>query len=255
MAAPDFYGPNLKVERAKHHIDSLETIFEQFISHNIKRLRLKRDNRFLEREGAASRLFPKHTPTVLGDALHNLKSALDHAYCIMVEENERTVTKHTLFPFGKDRKSLEGSINGQKLERLTPSDAIIDVILNEIQPYEYGKLGLYGLHLLDITDKHHVLIPTTANMVIREPTELLDEFGQETGYSFSGMTLSIQQNQKTAYADFIGGGGAILQGNPKNAFDIAFDKGQPFERESILKTVNTLHTNVVEALNLILKAS
>jgi hypothetical protein len=190
MTAPDFYGPNLKVERAKHHIDNLETIFEQFISRNIKRLRLKRDNRFLERKGAAaSRLFPKHTPTVLGDALHNLKSALDHAYCIMVEENGRTVTRHTLFPFGEDRESLKGSINGQKLKGLTPSDAVIDIILNEIQPYEAGKLGLYGLHLLDITDKHHVLIPTTANMVIREPTELLDEFGQKTGYTISGMTL------------------------------------------------------------------
>jgi hypothetical protein len=141
MTTPDFYGPNLKVERAKHHIDSLETIFEQFISRNIKRLRPKRDNQFLMRGAATSRLFPEHTPTVLGDALHNLKSPLDHAYCIMVKENGRTVTRYTLFPFGKCRKSLEGSINGQKLEGLTPSDAIIDVILNEIQPYEAGSLG------------------------------------------------------------------------------------------------------------------
>ncbi len=38
-----------------------------------------------------------------------------------------------------------------------PSDTVLSVIVNDIQPYENGKLGLYGLHSLDITDKHHIL--------------------------------------------------------------------------------------------------
>ena len=108
----------------------------------------------------------------------------------MVENNGNAVTKRTLFPFGKDRQSLEASINGHKLKSLTPSDAILNVIINEIQPYEKGKLGLYGLHTLDITDKHHVLIPTAANLIIRDKLDLLDNSGQKTGYTISGMTLS-----------------------------------------------------------------
>ena len=32
MPVPDFYGPNLKIERSKHHINSLESIFEDYVS-------------------------------------------------------------------------------------------------------------------------------------------------------------------------------------------------------------------------------
>jgi hypothetical protein len=102
MSVPDFYGPNLKIERAKHHINSLEAFFKQYISHNIKRLHPKRNNQFLERKRARTHALP----TVLGDILHNLRAALDNAYCIMVEENGGTVTRWTLFPFHKERQSL-----------------------------------------------------------------------------------------------------------------------------------------------------
>ena len=153
MPMPDFYGPNLKVERAKHHIDQLEIIFDTHISRNIERLRPKKNSRGLNRARDASlATFPKHTPTVLGDAIHNLRAALDHAYCIMVEANANQVSDWT--HFRKSRKSLEDLINGHKNSRLTPSDTVIGAIIDKIQPYENGKLGLYGLHLLDITDKH-----------------------------------------------------------------------------------------------------
>jgi hypothetical protein len=42
MPIPDFFGPNLKVERANHHIGQLEIIFNTHISRNMERLRLKK---------------------------------------------------------------------------------------------------------------------------------------------------------------------------------------------------------------------
>ena len=88
MAAPDFYGPNLKVERADQHINDLEAIFDAYVLENIKRLSPNRDHGPLKESSTIDASpFPKHTPTVLGDAIHNLKSALDHAYCILAHES------------------------------------------------------------------------------------------------------------------------------------------------------------------------
>jgi hypothetical protein len=257
MTIPDFYGPNLKVERAKHHIDQLEVIFATHISRNVQRLRPKKNSRGLEGERKASvATFPKHTPTVLGDAIHNLRAALDHAYCIMVEANGRQVTRRTLFPFGEDEKSLKGSINGHKHLGLTPSDAVIDTIIDRIQPYEGGQLGLYGLHLLDITDKHHVLIPMAQEMRLSQGVTIKTPGRDDV--RFVGVTLRVEDSEKSSRGNFVNpapGGRAVLHDNPKSAFQIVFQNGQPFEGESILSCLKRLQANVVEALNLISNAA
>jgi hypothetical protein len=199
---PDFYGPNLKVERAKHHIDQLEVIFSTHISRNMERLRPKENSRGLEGAKSANvATFPKHTPTVLGDAIHNLRAALDHAYCIMVEANGNQVSDWTHFPFRKSRKSLEDLINGHKNSRLTPSDSVIDAIIGGIQPYETGNLGLYGLHLLDITDKHRVLIPMAQEMRLSKGVTI--KTPGRGDIRFVGVTLRIEDSEKATGGDFI----------------------------------------------------
>ena len=133
VTKPDFYGPFLKVERAKHHIRRLEEIFETFVERNVQSLRPERNNR-----PGKPPTFPKHTPTVLGDAIHNLRASLDHAYCIIARSNGAQITRNTLFPFGKDRQSLVGSVNGHKsLGWLT--DPVVNAIVDGIEPYEGGK--------------------------------------------------------------------------------------------------------------------
>jgi hypothetical protein len=257
MPIPDFFGPNLKVERAKHHIGQLEMIFANHMSRNMERLRPKKNSRGLNRARDASlATFPKHTPTVLGDAIHNLRAALDHAYCIMVEANRSQITRDTYFPFRKDETALKASINGHKLKGLTPSDAVIATIVDVIQPYEGGKFGLYGLHLLDITDKHLVMIPMAQEM--RLGKGLTIHTPGRGDIRFVGLTLRVDDSEKGSGREFIqvaDGGRAVLHDNPKSAFHIVFQQGQPFEGESILSCLKRLQTNVVEALNLIRNAA
>src|SRR3546814_8025212 len=57
---------------------------------------------------------PKHTPTVVGDAIHNLRASLDHAYCALVKANGGEVHRHTFFPFHKDRQSPKAALNGHE---------------------------------------------------------------------------------------------------------------------------------------------
>lgn len=248
----DFYGPLLKVERAKHHVRDLETIFGRYVSDNVKRLAPERKHRLLKRgQVARPATFPKHTPTVLGDALHNLRASLDHAYCILIEHNGGTADDYARFPFYQKRSELEGSINGQKKAGKSPSEAICAAIVDEMQPYDGGKLGLYGLHRLDITDKHLVLIPTEPRMHIGR-LEFLDERGIPRA-AMHNLTLAMSDSSARRGAEFIGAGpgGAVLHDDPKTAFDICFEKGQPFEGESIIKVVGSLSEAVAGSLELL----
>lgn len=246
----DFYGPNLKMDRAEHHINELESIFRRYVIDNMRRARpkKKRDGREVPSRRVGSKL-PEHVPTVLGDAIHNLRVALDHAYTIVVEANGGTTTDWTVFKFGKDRQSLEGSMKGAKEDRLP--DAIITRILDEIEPYEGGKLSLYDLHRLDITDKHSVLLPLHRAMHI-DKFDFLDAAGRPTG-GIRGMTLISANQHNTVTGGIIeisGDAGFKLHGNPHSAFDILFGPGT-LQNESVLTTIRRLQANVRTALGIL----
>jgi hypothetical protein len=112
------------------------------------------------------------------------------------------------------------------------------------------------LHLLDITDKHLVLIPMAQEM--RVGKGLTIHTPGRGDIRFVGLTLRVDDSEKGSGREFIqvaDGGRAVLHDNPKSAFHIVFQQGQPFEGESILSCLKRLQTNVVEALNLIRNAA
>lgn len=252
--AVNFFGPRLKVERADHHIGQLETIFRDYVRKNLKRLRPERNHRLLKQGRRADPItFPKHTPTILGDAIHNLRASLDHAYHITCDANRAKFDKYRKFPFGKDWQSIKGSIDGHKEKGTTPSDAVISAILDEIQPYVGGKLGLYNLHDLDITDKHLVLIPTLSRMEI-DRLEFVDDAGAKTGGGFANLSIMVNQGQGAEFVQ-TGPRGAILKSNPKDTFKICFGRGQPFEGDEILATIRSMKAATIEALDILERAA
>ncbi|WP_395780377.1 hypothetical protein [Aquidulcibacter sp.] len=245
----DFRGAVLKIERANHHIEQLEAIVRAYVMENVKALRPEPNPNRWKKRSLGGRI-PRHTPTIVGDAIHNLRTALDHAYCALVEANGGTVNRWTKFPFGDTRQNTEASLNGQKATSL-PSAAVIKFILDEIKPFEAGGNDLYGVHKLDIADKHHVLIATNAVMEIQK-LEILDAAGHPTGGGFENMTLVVPYGNQAGAIGLSNGMGAKLYGDPRATFDIRFNKGQPFEDESILKTLQNLWvitSHTIEALS------
>ncbi len=245
----DFYGPKLKMDRADHHIGELEAIFRRYVLDNMRRSRpqKKRDGRVVPSRRLGSKL-PEHVPTILGDAIHNLRVALDHAYTILVQATGGTTTDYTAFKFGKDRQSLEGSMKGAKEDRLP--DEIITLILDEIEPYAGGKLSLYDLHRLDITDKHSVLLPLQRALHV-DMLDLVGPDGKPTGGGIQGISIISANPKHTGnLIAFQGGVSGELKGDPHSAFDILFGPG-PLENESILKTVRRLQANVGTALGIL----
>lgn len=240
----DFSGPRLKAERAEHHIRHLDEIFRHFIHANTRRL--IRKDKTNTREARVTDL-PRHTKTVLGDAVHNLRASLDHAYCELIRANGGTPLNQSYFPFHSTRQAAKGSVNGHKPRGATPSDKVIAAILDDIQPFEGGKGNLYGLHLLDRTDKHSGLIP--AVRIMRAGTAIVrNEEGRvaQIWHDLNIISPDGYQGDFIGIAD--GWTAAMHNADKKPAFDICFAEGQPFEGESILQMIANLAKLVHAAL-------
>lgn len=235
----DFTGPMLKAERATHHISELESIFVAYERAN--KQSLTRDFNVIT--GVKARVYgatlPDHTPTVLGDALHNLRVSLDHAYCILVEANGATIGEQTKFPFGKKPGSwahVRANLDKDIEKGLAPSRAVVDYISDVIQPYVGGAgSDLLDLHILDIADKHMVLLPTKRLTTI---TNMTDKNGNTFNLCSTGFALDFL---------FIN---TDIRNNPNMQASITpcFGAGQPLEGQEIIPTLHRLHGRVVDTL-------
>lgn len=94
----------------------------------------------------------------LGDAIHNLKCALDHAWF-------QTITR--LIPVGDWRQAkfpvyptpdgLKRFLEGKKID--VSHRNFCRFLLGEIKPYDGGNVAIRPIHLLNRRDKHMLLIP------------------------------------------------------------------------------------------------
>ena len=92
----------LKVQRADRHIQDVQILLEEFGSSQFYELVVD-----YSIHAVVPRLlkpFPDDVPFIIGDCVHNLKSALDHAFTALAGGGVRA--KDLMFPFAKERKSL-----------------------------------------------------------------------------------------------------------------------------------------------------
>jgi hypothetical protein len=104
---------------------------------------------------------------LVGDAMHNVRSALDHLACRLVEHNGRKVTNRTAFPIWskppstpEDKKRFNSAIAGmsaahkRSIRRLQP----------HANPGTEEAAKLTALAALDNLDKHRLLVPLTSTI-------------------------------------------------------------------------------------------
>lgn len=158
-----FEAIELKVKRAKKHIGDLDTALNTFLGTNPYKVGSK-DHPVLK---DATTFFvekadpiPPDIPVICGDAIHNLRSALDHLAWHLVECSGHSAGTHTGFPIydpsafknqKEEAKFFERKTQGMRTE-------ITDAIRAQ-QPYKGGNDTLWAIHDLDIVDKHHLLLP------------------------------------------------------------------------------------------------
>lgn len=152
-----FKSSKLKIERAKKHTSELNNEIVSFLR--------RKPYRIVIEPGAEPGIhslvirvrenIPDNFPTIIGDAIHNLRAALDLLACDLVRMNDEEI-EDVYFPFCKDGKDFENTIHHRHLDRAAPE--IVDII-RSLKPYNGGDDTLRAIHDLDISDKHKLLIP------------------------------------------------------------------------------------------------
>src|SRR5690606_22121211 len=96
-----------------------------------------------------------------GDALHNLRSALDVMwFAIRHPGGPDWSDRKTQFPICEGANSFVKALEG--IEKTFPKPAVD--ILNNVKPYKGGNDGLWLLSRLNNIDKHNTLIPVYSSI-------------------------------------------------------------------------------------------
>jgi hypothetical protein len=152
-----FESAQLKIKRARKHIADLDAERIAFLDTDPCKVRAQYDPKSDRTSYIVENIeeVPPCLSLIAGDAVHNLRSALDHLVVSLVHKGK--VTSQTAFPvfesFSKDKIIASGKIDG-----MSASDK---KLLGNVQIYEGAYGVLCGLHRLDIIDKHKLLIAYT----------------------------------------------------------------------------------------------
>src|ERR1043166_1602152 len=161
MTSDFFTGSKLKIKRADKHIKELNLMVRSFRKKGGHRTEMKLNRQTGEQiiryaSFESKEAFDEIAP-VIGDIVHNLRAALDLVAYDLVRWSGKTPDPFTKFPFRESRKEVIDAINGGAIPGLPLN--LQTLFIDVIQPYKTGNDPLCALHDLDITDKHHTLIP------------------------------------------------------------------------------------------------
>lgn len=150
---------HLKIERAAKHLSDLNNLFRE-----------KRPFCYVleihAKSGQRATFAKTNEPVInqsgliVGDIIHNLRSALDHAYWAVVSPTATTdrEVKSIQFPFSATAAGLRKAVSSRLAQRV--SQGLVNYILGL---RAHGEAGgnqlLYLVHELDVVDKHRLLIP------------------------------------------------------------------------------------------------
>jgi len=155
-----FVYSRLKIERANKHITELDNAVREFLKPHPYGVRLEKDpesGNSLLQYGWTETVPAEQFALIIGDAVHNLRTALDLAWVDTIQKIFGSA-KHAKFPVCETVAKLESDLSKGRKIRDT-CFALYDLMVSEIKPYEGGNDAIWALHRLDILDKHRLLIP------------------------------------------------------------------------------------------------
>jgi hypothetical protein len=253
------YGPNLKLQRAAHHIHDLSARCSSFLAEQPFKL-LRHDRR---RAGEtvfrikAEKPIPAELSLVIGDIVHNMRAALDL----------------TIFPMAAPRADKPGRIMFPMAKDDTPTalaDAIKDgrakfagkKVLEQIEllrPYPAGNPILWGIDALDKRDKHQVLVLTHSHPAFTPGNE--KELELLLGKNPKGVTVvlaspegqtALTLRHQFATRDLPDRGEQEAKHQPP--FFIAFGEGHPFAHLPVIDQLLKGHHEARRAVDALIAA-
>ncbi|HME33760.1 MAG TPA: hypothetical protein VKF84_00885 [Candidatus Sulfotelmatobacter sp.] len=239
-----FHSARSKIDRAKQHIAEVESIISALPNNSVATIEINPDggNEVLKHDLRDRDKIISNLALVLGDAIHNLHCALDHAWLsVLTELCPASINNQTKFPIFPVRDKVEAALRGVKIDSAAP--ALFDLVLRQVKPYEGGNESLWSIHSLDIDDKHRLLLP-----IIEYASIHGIEVEDEQGKVVKGGTWGT--SEKPPYYIPIQLGWHLKEKGTV-AFSVLFDEGPMFQFADIrdmLWAFTIQVVNVIQAL-------
>ena len=154
-----FKSARLKLDRADKHISDLDARVRALPDSDVATVEINPDggNQVIKHD-IVDTTAATDIALIAGDAIHNLKCALDHAWLETITKLvPSAVSKFAKFPIYPSRDDLEAALRGQKIDIANPD--LFRLIVDDIKAYDGGNLATWPIHRLDIRDKHRLLLP------------------------------------------------------------------------------------------------
>jgi hypothetical protein len=255
MQASPFTGAHSKLARARKHLDELraaiaaffaaqpyEVLHEEEISTGdlIYKLRICHE-------------VPGDWSLIVGDVLHNLRSALDHLAWRLVELNNNTPSRHIQFVICANQAAFQraapNNLRGVSQTAMT--------FIENLHPYRGGDDLLWQLNELNSIDKHRLLLVTgsafrslglawkfteasiTLPLNLRPADRL---FPLRHGVELLRVMKAARQSHDPSFP--------IQREEPKFIFDIGFADGVVMTGEPVEEKLEEMYTHIEKILHL-----
>jgi hypothetical protein len=164
-------GVQRKIERADKHFNEIDSTIEALLSAEANAARTapveyQPERKHLVVSHPKTKAIDPMLPLVIGDCIHNFRSALDHlSFQLAVANNKGAEAEaHISFPICLSQKEFD-SIAKKRLAPFIDGKAL--AAIQELQPYQTGRADcdpLWVLSQLDIIDKHRLLVVITRRL-------------------------------------------------------------------------------------------
>jgi len=259
----ELYSCYLKLRRVEHHANVLQNALDKFLGNNPYAIICERDpkvDEYILCTKVREEPPPEGSP-IVGDIVHNWRSALDHLAYQLVIRNGKTPSIRTQFPIfskspfdtslyfkTKDAKDALARWNRQ-VDGMHPNDV---EVIKKLQPYNAGQGAdthpLFALSQLSNWDKHREYQLTGQTLQgtafkVREwrNCEWWTLYERPIGTFEDGTVVA-------RYAFTATGPNPKLDVQIKVFFDIAFGKGSPLEGLGVKRTLLSIGPYVSDVI-------
>lgn len=242
-------GPRLKVKRANGHIDEFRQLTEP-LHPSLYEVRLHESRgSVIELDPAGFQLMyrpkqpiPQLLALVIGDAVHNLRGALDHLCTGVVRTVDKGAKRY--FPMQKNRENLV-SPSGEAAKTLTAIEEALPGarkrLLEEIRPHNSPAEDLWGFHALDNDDKHNLLIPVVTLAEV-SATRIDTAAGSMEG-------ITVRNDAAGPIGLILSSSPITIHGDIQTTVEVRFPEGGLFENEPVLPTLIRIRDMVSETIS------
>lgn len=242
MARTPFVSAKLKVQRAYRHIHEFKTLLDGIAKSDFARAIVEPNEdltAYTLRIEADS--LPPDFSLVIGDAVHCMRSSLDHlATQIMWEATGANKRIH--FPMHEERDNLVDMARKSPVNDTFPE--FENLILDTVNPCKEGNAPLWLAGKLSNIDKHNEIV------VVAGATRVwLERFSDENDNVFVSTTIGVTNGSFTSPVRT--SAPMKIDGKVKPALDILFGPVIDLDKQPVFPILMSMVNSTTDAINAI----